>query len=121
MPALCNFGENELPQAPPCDIELTGETQAEFGWRVRYMENRIKDMAEWDPSFLRKVDILCEGHSTDELERAVSDLKWEQIGVEQKCWDSGMSPETMLRLEMLMTRIAALQCAIEKKKETDNE
>ena len=72
MATLCNFGENELPQKPPCDIDLKAETQAEFDWRVRYMESRLKDMAEWDPSFRRKVDILSENHSPEELKRALS-------------------------------------------------
>ncbi len=120
MGMLCNFGENELPQKPPCDIDLKAETQAEFDWRVRYMESRLKDMAEWDPSFRRKVDILSENHSPEELKRALSDLEWEQVGAERKCRDGHQSPEDMSRLETLMTRIAALRCAIEQK-ETEDE
>ena len=118
MATLCNFGENELPQGPPCDIELKAETQAEFHWRVRYMETKIQDMASWDPSFMRKVDILRESHSPKELKEALSDLEWEQVGAERECWNNRCSPESMQRLSEIMTRLAALRRAIEDGGET---
>lgn len=121
MPGLCNFGENEIPQASPCTVELKADTRGEFDWRVRFIEAQIRDMSEFDPAFQKKIDILCREHSLEELENAVSDLKWEQHGVERKCWNDGMTPADQSRLETLISRIVALQSAIKRKEMRDEQ
>ncbi|MBQ9431069.1 MAG: hypothetical protein IJU44_05910 [Kiritimatiellae bacterium] len=117
MASLCNFGVNELPDKSPVPVRLDGETRTEFDWRVRCMEINIREAARWDPAFRRKVDLLREAHTTDELRNAISELEWEQIGAERACWDNRPSHDAEQRLEKTMARLAALRLALEESEE----
>ena len=78
MNAICNFGENELPHLTSCFIEHTEESQVAFDYRIRCLEQKIRDEGSLNPVYMQKVEELSKNYSSAQLEKAHEDLLWKK-------------------------------------------
>ena len=120
MNAICNLGENELPHLTSCFIEHTEESQVAFDYRIRCLEQKIRDEGSLNPVYMQKVEELSKNYSSAQLEKAHEDLLWKKISAERLCLAGPFSIEKECRLEEIMVRLIAVKMALEMKG-TENE
>ena len=133
MSILCNFGERELPEKVPFPKapELGSvENFSDFNLFYRNYEIDVRTDAMYNPIMQRKVDILSEEYSAEQLDLAIKDLEWKELSAKRNYFDAictykkegGQAAdlsEVKDRLDVILANLTVMRLALERKRSED--
>ena len=135
MSVLCNFGERELPDKVPFPKapELGSvENFSDFNLFYRNYEMDVRTDAMYNPVMQRKVDILCEEYSAEQLDLAIKDLEWKELSAKRNYFDAICTynkgggraadlSEVKDKLDVILANLTVMRLALERQKIDDDD
>lgn len=133
MSVLCNFGERELLDKLPFSktLELDSvENFSDFNLFYRNYEIDVRTDAMYNPLMQRKVDILCEEYSAEQLDLAVKDLEWKELSAKRNYFDAicafnkegGRAADlsgAKDKLDVILANLTVMRLALERQRSDD--